>query len=87
MKSSNILDLKKYIWGFGIEHEMHVFHTPLKSNKNIKDFIIFDSHSALNRIINAYNNGKLKLTEFELKVIDSIPFETSGRLCNEKWVI
>jgi hypothetical protein len=87
MKSSNISELKKYTWGFGIEHEMHVFHKPKDSNKNIKDFIIFDSSSALNRIIDQYNNGKLKLTELELEVIDSIPFETSGRLCNEKWVI
>jgi hypothetical protein len=87
MKSSNILDLKKYTWGFGIEHEMHVFHKPKDSSKNIKDFIIFDSSTALNRIIDEYNNGKIKLTELELKVIDSIPFETSGRLCNEKWVI
>lgn len=87
MKSSNILDLKKYTWGFGIEHEMHVFHKPKDSSKNIKDFIIFDSSAALNRIIDEYNNGKIKLTELELKVIDSIPFETSGRLCNEKWVI
>ena len=87
MKSSNILDSKKYTWGFGIEHEMHVFHKPKDSNKNIKDFIIFDSSTVLNRIIDEYNNGKIKLTELELKVIDSIPFETSGRLCNEKWVI
>jgi hypothetical protein len=87
MKSSNILDLKKYTWGFGIEHEMHVFHKPKEGIKNIKDFIIFDSHTALNRIIEAYNNGKLKLTQLELKVIDSVPFETSGRLCNDKWVI
>ena len=42
MKSSNILDLKKYTWGFGIEHEMHVFHKPKEGIKNIKDFIIFD---------------------------------------------
>ena len=87
MKSNNILDLKKYTWGFGIEHEMHIFHKPIDGTKSIKDFIIFDSSSALNRIIDEYNNGKIELTELELKVIDSIPFETSGRLCNEKWVI
>ena len=87
MKSKNILDLNEYTWGFGIEHEMHIFHKPIESSNNIKDFIIYDSSTALNRIIDEYNNGKIKLTELELKVIDSIPFETSGRLCNEKWVI
>jgi hypothetical protein len=87
MKSSNILDLDEYTWGFGIEHEMHVFHNPINSSKKIKDFVIFDSNKALNRIIDEYNKGTLKLSELELKVINSIPFETSGRLCNEKWVI
>ena len=79
--------LSEYTWGFGIEHEMHLFHSPIDSNKNIKDFIIFDSESALKRIKYNYNIGKINLTDLELKIIRSIPFETSGRLCNEKWVI
>ena len=81
-------DLKDYVWGFGLEHEMHVYHAPTVNNsKNIVDFTIFNSQEALNRIIKEYNQGKIKLSELELRIIKSIPFETSGRLCNQKWVI
>jgi len=80
--------LSKYTWGFGIEHEMHLFHHPQKnSKKNIKDFIIFDSDKAIKRIKESYNIGKIKLSNNDIKFINSVPFETSGRLCNEKWVI
>jgi len=82
-------DLKDYVWGMGLEHEMHVYHSPKsdKMNKNIVNFTIFNSQEALNRIIKEYNQGKIKLTELELRIIKSIPFETSGRLCNGQWVI
>ena len=45
------MSLNKYTWGFGIEHEMHIFHKPKldKKNKNkkINDFIIFNSKSII----------------------------------------
>jgi len=81
-------DIKEYVWGFGLEHEMHVFHKPkAKEGKKIENFTIFNSQDAINRIIDLYNQGKIKLTDLELRVIKSIPFETSGRLCNKQWVI
>ena len=41
---SELNDLKKYNWGLGIEHEMHLFHAPKSSFKNtITDFTLFDS--------------------------------------------
>tara|TARA_B110000037_G_C17117470_1_gene504315 strand:- start:2110 stop:3990 length:1881 start_codon:yes stop_codon:yes gene_type:complete len=49
----------KYIWGLGLEHEMHIFHTP--KGKNIKDFILFDSESAQKRIEEDIASGKIKL--------------------------
>ena len=73
--------LSKYEWGFGVEHEMHIFHRPVKSSA-IKEFILFDGKSAIQRLIK--DN---KLTNDELKLIEEVPFEPTGRLCNGEWVI
>ncbi len=73
-------------WGFGIEHEMQIFHVP-KTNENIKDFILFDSKSATNRVIKLYEEGKIELTNYEYEYLRNMVFETSGRVCNKKFVI
>ena len=73
--------LSKYEWGFGVEHEMHIFHRPVKSSA-IKEFILFDGKSAIQRLIK--DN---KLTNDELKLIEEVPYEPTGRLCNGEWVI
>lgn len=49
----------KYVWGLGLEHEMHLFHTP--KGKNIKDFILFDSEKARDRIDKDIADGKIIL--------------------------
>ena len=99
MKSTTkkLTNLEEYNWGLGIEHEMHIFHKTiisLKQTKNkklneaaVKDFILFDSYSVTQRLINARQNGKLNIDDNDYEFLKSIPFETSGRICNEKWVI
>jgi hypothetical protein len=88
MIKENINDLKKYNWGLGVEHEMHLFHAPLKSKtKNITDFTLFDSESVVKKLIEEKDNSKIMLNYDEYNFLKSIPFETSGRRCNDKWVI
>jgi hypothetical protein len=83
--------LENYKWGLGIEHEMHIFHKPesnkYSNNKNIKDFIIFDSYSVVQRLLENKDNGIFDINEDEYNFLKSVPFETSGRKCNNKWVI
>jgi len=91
--TKKLTNLDEYNWGLGIEHEMHIFHKPIvysdpKLNKtSIKDFILFNSHSVTLRLIEAKESGKLNIDDDDYDFLKSIPFETSGRLCNEKWVI
>jgi len=82
------INLEDYTWGLGIEHEMHIFHKPLYSKTNkIKDFIIFDSYSVVERILEDKENSKSNISYDDYNFLKSIPFETSGRRCNDKWVI
>jgi len=83
----DIKELKKYNWGLGIEHEMHLFHFPLPSQKNITDFTLFDSESVVKKLIEEKDNSKILLSYDDYNFLKSIPFETSGRRCNNKWVI
>ena len=93
--TKKLTNLEEYNWGLGIEHEMHIFHRPIisfekkpkKKNEPVKDFILFDSYSVTQRLIDARQNGKLNIDDNDYEFLKSIPFETSGRLCNEKWVI
>jgi hypothetical protein len=90
MKSNKtkISELEKYTWGFGIEHEMHLFHAPLyKKNINIKDFIVFDSEKVVKNLLEESNNFKTKLNYDDYNFLKNIPYEKSGRMCNEQWVI
>ncbi len=73
-------------WAFGIEHEMQIFHVP-KTKENIRDFILFDSKSATNRVLKLYEEGKIDLTNGEYEYLRNMVFETSGRVCNKKFVI
>jgi len=87
---SNTKDFKKlkdYNWGLGIEHEMHIFHAPQLNNGPIKDFILFDSDSVVQRLLIAKQEGKLDISDDDYEFLKSVPFETSGRLCNNQWVI
>ena len=75
--------LDVFTWGFGIEHEMHIFHKPKSMQRNIKDFTLFDSHSIIQDML----NDRDTLSESDRNFLRTVPYETSGRRCNEKWVI
>ena len=64
-KSNNV---SKYIWGLGLEHEMHIFHSP--KGKNITDFILFDSESARERLIDDVTSGKIKVLKNKKEYIE-----------------
>lgn len=78
--------LSDYVWGFGIEHEMHVFHKP-KLNNDIKDFILFDSDNSRKRLLENIKNKKIKLSVDDINFLMKVPYEPTGRLCNGQWVI
>ena len=80
-------ELYSYTWGLGIEHEMHIFHEPKMNNKRIKDFILFDSYKAVQRIIDEKENTGLDISYDDYQFLKNIPFELSGRMCNNQWVI
>ena len=87
MKKS-IKKLYDYTWGLGIEHEMHIFHKPEASSKNIVDYTLFDSYSAVQRILEDKENSLLDISYDDYEFLkNKVPFETSGRRCNDKWVI
>ena len=75
--------LNKYVWGLGIEHEMHIFHKPLIKN-NIQDFILFNSEDAVKRLLDKDNSN---LNEDDYKFLKTVPFELSGRKCSGVSVI
>jgi len=77
--------LYDYKWGLGIEHEMHIFHKPQEDEKNIEDFILFDSHSVIQRILE--KNNSINLSYDDVKFLKTVPFEMSGRKCNNVSVI
>lgn len=80
--------LYDYKWGLGIEHEMHIFHTPNNNDKtNITDFTLFDSYSVIEKIMEDKENTKSNLSYDDYLFLKTVPYETSGRRCNEKWVI
>ena len=80
--------LRKYTWGLGLEHEMHLFHFKKDRKTNIKSFTLYDSETARRRLLNDYNlKNSVKITNEDWEFISEIPFEKTGRLCNGKWVI
>ena len=87
MKKKREKKLQDYKWGYGLEHETHLFHFNMdyfdNPKKNIKAFELFDSESAINRILKSDFNKKIKLKYDEREFIQSnVPFEKTGRKCN-----
>ena len=77
-----MVKLSDYEWGFGLEHEMHIFHEPkVKKDEPIKDIILFDGQSVKDRLLEKIEDRE------KIDFINSVPFEPTGRLCNGKWVI
>ncbi len=87
-EKSEIKRLSPYTWGVGIEHEMHLFHKPNEKEKGaIRDVVLFDGESAMKRTMEAYKKGTLTMSDEEYTFMKSVPFESTGRLCNGQWVI
>ncbi len=83
-----IKDIINIDWGFGIEHEMQIYHQPIiEGDKKIQDFILFDSKSAVERLLKAYNDFEVDLTLDQVDYLKNMTFESSGRFCNGKWVV
>ena len=80
------MDAKKYTWGLGIEHEMHLFHIP-DFQTEFNNIIVFDAESTVKRILKDYLKNKINLTKSEYDFLKGIPFELSGRVCNGKKII
>ncbi len=77
-------------WGFGLEHEMQIFHIPDSnhlSKERFQDFILFDSKSATKRLLDLYKKGKIELTNDEYDYLTHMTFETSGRVCNGQHIV
>jgi hypothetical protein len=87
--SKKIHTLSKLTYGCGIEHEMHIFHAPIhqKHKDPIRDVVLFDAFRAKNRLLKAYQQGKVSISDEDVKFLQSVPFEPTGRLCNGEWVI
>lgn len=78
----------KYVWGMGLEHEMHLFHMKKNRKTNITSFTLYDGELARNRLLDEINlKDKIKVGDEDFKLLSTIPFEKTGRLCNGKWVI
>lgn len=88
-KTSLLKKLLPYKWGMGIEHEMHIFHKPSNTNKtNIKDYTVFNSHEVVQRILNDKNNSLMNINYDDyLFIRDRVPYEISGRKCNNQYVV
>jgi len=81
--------LLPYKWGMGIEHEMHIFHKPNEDSKtNINDYIAFNSHEVVQRILNDKENSSIAMSYDDyLFLRDRVPYEISGRKCNNQFVV
>lgn len=83
--------LMKYHWGFGIEHEMHLFHHNIDNKCKIKNFTVFDSENAVYNIIQTDMKHGYKLLDTidreYLEYVYDTGFELSGRRCDYKDVL
>lgn len=92
-KSDNLRKkLSQYKWGMGVEHEMHIFHKPGTENKldksNIHDFIVFNSHEVVKQILDDKENSSISISYDDyLFLRDRVPYEISGRRCNNEFVV
>lgn len=76
-----MVKLSDYEWGFGIEHEMHIFHLPSNSKKPIKDVVLFNSEEVKERLLSKDIDIMTK------SFIESVPYEKTGRKCSGHYVI
>jgi len=88
MKDKRVKRLQSHKWGFGLEHETHLFHWNYNKyfdnqKSNLKAFDLFDSETAVNNILKDEAKGKISLKHSQKTFIQSkVPFEKTGRKCN-----
>lgn len=82
-KTARFKRLSKYQWGFGLEHEVQIFHRPdVVFNKNIESYIMFNSKPFIEELL---KSDKTSLLDKEF--LQKIPFEPTGRKCAGKVVL
>ena len=87
-RSSKVKRLEKYTWGIGIEHETHIFHSPLhKVKTQNENFVLFDGFEPTLRLLKAHDSKKITLTEKDIAFLETVPFEATGRKCNGVFVL
>ena len=75
--------LMPYTWGFGLEHEVQIFHKPKQQIKtNINEFIMFNSKPYIEELLK-----KNQLSTLDREFLETIPFEPTGRKCDGKVVL
>lgn len=75
--------LMPYTWGFGLEHEVQIFHKPKQQIKNnINDFVMFNSKPFIEELLK-----KNQLSTLDREFLETIPFEPTGRKCDGKVVL
>ena len=58
-----------WIWGIGIEHEMHIFHQPLLKKTPIKDMILAPTEKRVFDLMNKLDKISKEDKEYIVKVI------------------
>jgi len=97
-KSTKYQRLKNNSWGIGIEHEMHVFHSPTpeyqkamakgkQKKEHLNEFIVYDSWDSVINILKNRQASKYSITPLQERFLSNIPFEQSGRKCKGEWVL
>lgn len=82
-KTAKYKRLSKYTWGFGLEHEVQIFHRPNNVfNKNIESYIMFNSKPFIEQLL---KGNQISLLDKEF--LRKIPFEPTGRKCAGKVVL
>ena len=80
--------LEKYTWGIGIEHETHIFHSPINKIKSPNEnFVLFDGFEPTLRLLKAHDSRKITLSEKDISFLETVPFEATGRKCNGVFVL
>ena len=86
-KTSKAKKLEKYKWGIGIEHEMHIFHSPIYNKKKIQEFVLVDSFEPTLNLLQLIDENKIKVSLKDQELLENVPFEATGRKCNGVFVL
>jgi hypothetical protein len=73
-------------WGFGLEHETHLFHVPVDDKNVIQNVLLSDTMPVVKRIL---ENNSDEMTDVEIDILKRVlvAYEYSGRKCGNDWVL